>query len=409
MTARQIDPNGFIRIYDNPIAKEGIKRYLGREIRAPDPNKIYNVYIPAEELSNPDFIDGLKNLPIIDGHIFIGDTDPDAVPAEKKGIQGTLGEQIYFDAPYLKANINIYSSSMKNTLDPDNPDGYNDLSLGYKSWYEFSEGYFDGVKYDAIQRLKTPNHMAVVEEGRSGSDIAIFDHNTLKTEIILTYDSAENLFMAQEDEKEVVKARLTEALDKLKDMDESERDELLKAVGLKTYTDVKSADEGGEDEPPKKTEDEGSEGDEPPKKTEDEAGDEPPQKTEDDNEDAGEAQATMDAANERIKALENKIKSLESINTADAAIKEIAGRDALVSKVTPYIGTFDHATMTRSGVASYAVKKLGLKVEAGTEEIAINAYLHNRVPEHKQSTIKAMDSASTSKNVAAQFDQFKEE
>lgn len=382
MTNRQEDGNGFIRIPDNPIAKEGIKKYMGYEIGADDPNKVYNVYIPAEELSNPEFIDALKNLPIIDGHVFIGD-DEDAMPAERKGVQGTLGEQVYFDSPYLKANINIYSSSLKSKLDPNNPDGYKDLSLGYKARYEFIPGIFNGVRYDAIQRFSLPNHIAVVPEGRSGKDVAVLDHNTINQKIILTYDSAENLYMADENEKEAVRARLTDALDKLKDMDQAERDELLKPYGIKFSSDEDTTETEDEDET--KTEDEG-EGEETaaPEKTEDEG---EAEETKDESE-----KETMDATNKRIKALEAQVKKLSEVKTQDAVIKEIAGRDALVSKVTPFIGTFDHASMTKAQVAAYTAKKLGLKVQAGQEEVAINAYMHGRVPESQQKTYQTQDS-----------------
>jgi uncharacterized protein len=47
--SQKIDSNGFIEIENNPISKVGIYEYLGSEIAAPDPTKIYKVLRPEEE------------------------------------------------------------------------------------------------------------------------------------------------------------------------------------------------------------------------------------------------------------------------------------------------------------------------------------------------------------------------
>src|SRR5690606_17581183 len=105
MSARQKDKNGFWLIENNPISKEGVYQYLGREFGAPEPNRIYNVYRPAEELSRQETIDSFKMLPMINDHTLLGEP---GVPAEKVGVQGTTGENVYFDAPYLKSSIKIF-------------------------------------------------------------------------------------------------------------------------------------------------------------------------------------------------------------------------------------------------------------------------------------------------------------
>lgn len=36
------------------------------------------------------------------------------MPAERKGIEGVIGEEVYYDAPFLRANIKVFS---KRSLD----------------------------------------------------------------------------------------------------------------------------------------------------------------------------------------------------------------------------------------------------------------------------------------------------
>lgn len=48
MTARQEDQNGYITIENNPISRSGVFQYLGRNVGDADPDRIVNVYRPAE-------------------------------------------------------------------------------------------------------------------------------------------------------------------------------------------------------------------------------------------------------------------------------------------------------------------------------------------------------------------------
>ena len=96
-SAREYDHNGWPEIKSNPISKEGVFEYLGGQI-SPDleHDKIYKVYRPASELSNPDTIDSFKLLPWTDEHEMLGSEDG-MTPAEEKGIHGVIGEDVYFD------------------------------------------------------------------------------------------------------------------------------------------------------------------------------------------------------------------------------------------------------------------------------------------------------------------------
>ncbi|MEJ2897751.1 DUF2213 domain-containing protein, partial [Bordetella avium] len=176
------DVNGFLLVRDNPITKVGVFPYLGREIGASDPDRIYQVYRPQEELEKPETIASANLVPWIDEHEFLG---KDGTPAEKKGVQGTTGETARFEYPYLRNSIKVYSEFMKDLIDR----GKVELSPSYRCRYEFTEGTFDGKRYHAIQRDLRFNHLATVKEGRTGPDLAVQDCLTI------TYDSAEFINM----------------------------------------------------------------------------------------------------------------------------------------------------------------------------------------------------------------------
>ena len=71
--AKEIDLNGFWKIENNPISKEGVFPYLGKQI-SPDlePDKIYMVYRPASELTSEETIESFNGVPFIDEHEMIG-------------------------------------------------------------------------------------------------------------------------------------------------------------------------------------------------------------------------------------------------------------------------------------------------------------------------------------------------
>ena len=99
MTKRQKDINGWFEVKDNPISKVGVFDYSGAQIGAADPNRIYRVYRPAEELADPATIESFKLLPIVDDHTMLGNPNEGMTAAEDKGVAGVIGEEVYFKHP----------------------------------------------------------------------------------------------------------------------------------------------------------------------------------------------------------------------------------------------------------------------------------------------------------------------
>lgn len=411
MTKRTYDNNGWLEVTDNPISKVGVFDYLGAEIGAPIPDKIYRVLRPPEELASEATINSFKLTPFIIEHEMLG---KHATPAEKKGIQGVIGENVYFDPPYLRANIKIFSDVALSNIDS----GKIDLSPGYRSKYEFTSGIYEGQHYDVIQRHLRGNHLALVDEGRTGPDVAVQDH------LVITIDTKELIRMNEEENKEKQTA------------DEgaftAEQVTALKSIIAEVIAQTKpSTDENPEEE--KKSTDANPEEEQKAEQavaTAEVAAEEATTGTPEAVEAAEVAietaveaieeakehldQATTDSLNRRIKRLKNgigtmdeiaslkrKIKRLEASKpTMDTGelLKQIGERDSLAHKLTPFLGVFDHAAMTKQQVAEYGVDKLGIQCGKGNEAIALDAWMQGRVPDSQKVTA-TMDSAVNNKSI----------
>lgn len=378
MSKRQYDFNGWMYVDDNPITKEGVFPYLGKEIGAPEPNRVYYVYRPAEELQKQETIDSFKLLPFIDDHEMLG---KDATPAEKKGVAGMIGENVRFEQPYLKGNLKILANRVLDKINS----GKIELSAGYYSTYDFESGAFNGQRYDAVQRNIRANHLALVDKGRSGADVAIQDRDifTIDTKelVDMTLEDIKNAIAALSDEE---KQRLLSSLstsDEKKDEeneDEADEESLADAVAdlEEVAESVESAIEAVEEAV--------ATGEESDVVEAEAAIEEVVEKAEE-----AEEAATMDAMRKEIAQLKRKVASMDSTTV----MKQIASRDKLVGALKPFVGTFDHSTMTASDVARYGVKKLGIKCAKGEEFAALKGYLQAKIPDAKKPTA-SMDSAS---------------
>lgn len=171
---KEVDTNGFWRIKDNPLSKEGVFPYLGKQIdKSLEPDKIYWVYRPMSEIANPETVESFNAAPLIDEHEMLGEgwTKYDDRPA------GGVVYNTHARDGKLYGDIRIYSEKLKDEIES----GKKELSMGYECNYEPAEGYFDGKKYDFIQKNLRGNHIALVNRGRMGSDVRVYDHFTFDT------------------------------------------------------------------------------------------------------------------------------------------------------------------------------------------------------------------------------------
>ncbi len=351
---RKKDINGWPEIRENPISKVGVFPYAGYQIGEDlEPDKIYMIYRPEEELSDPETIESFKLLPWTDEHEMLGKEDSGLTPPEKKGIHGVIGQDVYYDDGYLKGNIKIFSEKLSNLIDS----GKKELSIGYRCLYDMSPGVYNGQRYDGIQRKIRGNHLATVTEGRSGADVAVLDH------FKFTFD-IKDVKMADEMEVKNVENGLS-----LKDLSDK-IDKCMEALhGLmsKASLDVEPSDfvnpaDITSDGDMSKQDGDISKGE-----------DEEYEKKEDDDKDRKDDKksSAMDA---KIVSLQKEIEKLRS-SSAKSILQEISVRDKLANQLSEFVGVFDHKEKTLSEICEYGVKKLDIKCKPGHEEAALNGFL----------------------------------
>lgn len=332
-SARIPDVNGWYEIKANPLSKVGVFPYAGFQLglTGEDAEKIFNVYRPEEELADQACIDSFKLVPWIDDHEFLGAESDGLTPAERAGIQGVVGEDVFFADGYLKGNIKVFSDTLGKLIES----GKRELSCGYRCVYDMVSGVFNGEHYDAIQREIRGNHLALVQEGRMGKDVAVLDHFTF------TIDAREAVMADEEMKKEgadadaVTLEALAERMAKLEEF-------ITKLAPLEKEEHGAALDK------------------------------EPAE------EDATDKCEAADTAAE-VKALKAKLAKLQAIDSK-SLMTEISRRDQLAKSLSFHVGTFDHAEMTLQDVAQYGVKKLGIACDSGQELSAITGYLHGREP-----------------------------
>lgn len=358
-SAKQYDLNGWFEIKGNPLSKVGVFDYSGAQVGAPsaDADRIFKVYRPAEELADPDTIASFRLTPLINDHTMLGG---DYTPAENKGVDGVIGEDVYFSDNVLRGNIKVFSKALAEAIEK----GKTELSCGYRCIYDFTAGDWNGQTYDVIQRKIRGNHVALVDEGRMGPDVSVLDH------LVFTVDAKETMPVDEE-----LKALLTSIAARL---------DKLEAAAAPVEPPVAPVKDEPVVPPPAAT----PPGDNPPA---------PPVKDE-------EIPASMDAALARIATLEGKLAAAVAKPAMDetAIIAMHADRSDLVERLSVHVGTFDHSRMTTEQVAAYGVDKLGIKnVPKGHERVALDAALQAKTTPAPVSIVADNLNSSLSGKIAA--------
>lgn len=372
-SARKFDDFGWMTIEDNPISKVGVFPYLGSQIGADDKSKIYMVLRPQEELNDPETIDSFKLTPFINEHPenLLGNIGT-LVKTDNKRVEGVIGEKVYFEFPYLRANLRVYSAQTLDSIEI----GKEQVSAGYSCKWSKESGVFDGQAYEYVQRRIRGNHSALVVEGRSGPDVSVMDSMTFKLE------SKEQQMELEELAKAL--AALAATVDQMKGaMDEAEAEK-----------------KAAKDEDEKKAKEEADKKAMDDAEAEKKAAEEEAERKKKEEEDGKKSEA-MDAALKKITDLTTKIAALEAKPAAmDSAtiMAEIAKKTDLASRVSHFIGSFAHDSMSLKQVAEYAAEKLGMPKD--NAEIRVESYLAGR-PSPSQAY--GMDSIDVQKSTGAAY------
>ncbi len=359
------DENGYITIPQNPISKSGVFQYLGKSISPQlEPEKVYNVWRPEEELNNPDTIESFRLTPWIPEHIMLGSG---FTPAEVVGVQGVTGETVEFMGGTLYSKLKLFGDDLKKLIKA----GLKELSCGFRCQWDIVAGTTpDGQLYDVIQRQIRGNHLASVESARMGSDVRV-----AMDKAVFALDSID--FKLKPNGEDMNEEEIKAAMDAAISPIQKALDEANKEIGeLK-----KKAEDMGKGEKDEKTAEDMEE--EEKKKAADK-----------------EKSEAMDAAIAKVESLEKEVKTLKSTAMdGNAVMKTFAEKQELANRAAQIVGAFDHADMDAQGVAKHALAKMGVACDSGDELASFKAILAVRkAPTFTVDHGNALDSADSAKS-----------
>lgn len=358
--SKSVDINGFWEIKGNPLTKEGVFMYLGRQIDPEgdkwglDADRIYWVYRPKDEIAKDETLHSFEGVPFIDEHTMLGEG---CTPTDHSNIAGVI-HNIRMKGNVMIGDFKIYSDEIKQLISK----GKKQLSIGYRATFVKKTGVFNGKAYDFVQVGLVGNHVALVDNGRCGSDVRIFDK-------AVVCDSLEipQMEINKEELKSILDGMDEETLAKAK----AALDGLVAPTPVSDTADDKTDDEKKEDEK---------------KEVKDGCADENKDESEKDEVKDGDDKGDENKDDEKKDDEKKEVKD-EAVVLDEAAIRKDAAkklRDAieLHDKLVPFTGEFCMDEMlTVEDVAVYGCKKLELDVNAGSEVATLTGFLAGRKAE----------------------------
>ena len=258
-SVRSVDDNGFLHVKISPLTRVQVAPYYGKEIPGWQKlgltaNKVYYGYRPESELKKADTVNSINGIPIqLRHHPDFADN-----PAKDTRI-GATGTDGAFKYPYLMNSLHFFDKKAKDLIESE---GMRELSLAYRYKPDFSQSGVteNGQPYDFIMRDISGNHLALVEQGRAGHEVLVYDHKRSdmdKDEIAnLVNDALDkklsgivNALNKVVDRFNKYAEKNTEA-EKVEETEEAEEIVTDKCGGKKTAKDkkpVKQVDEEGEE------------------------------------------------------------------------------------------------------------------------------------------------------------------
>lgn len=169
---RTKDVDGRLHVRDCRISKANVCPYLGSEIPDAealglDPGKVYNLYRDAQHLEAA--VPKFERIPLMMRHISSTADQPN-----KDVIIGTVGN-VRWMAPYVVADLTVWD---KDGIEAIESERQQELSPGYRYTPVMTSGVHEGKAHDGSMTNILPNHLAIVDVGRTGPDVLVNDGAT---------------------------------------------------------------------------------------------------------------------------------------------------------------------------------------------------------------------------------------
>lgn len=387
---RSKDANGFLIIKDNPIAKAGVFDYLLSELKQdiePKDDKVVKVYRPFSELIR--IKESFANKPIKMNHHWVGD--------ECETADGAIGSNITIDEAneYLRADLIIYNPKLIEAIETNE---LVELSPAYTGKEIAENGRYNGEAYEYKQELGEVNHLAVVEIGRSGKDLKIYDDKSRIGDFMRFKDKLMERFSKFLDSE--IDAKADEECKEDETLDKREIIKEIMAISAKPVEEF----EGGEDEKletiaklaEKLAYDETADEDETEKKAD---SDEVEQKSDEDESESKSDKIDIDEVAEAVAEVVEKVTEQKLKEFADSQKREAKKISDAYSEVKKALGgDFDSSNMSvaeiyQFGYEALSNSKLDKKLDSKT------AFLM-ALDSKKQTSHKTSDSGeSVSSNI----------
>jgi len=166
-SVRTKDVDGRLHVADVPLCRESVDPYKGSEIPGCkrlglDPEKIYHLWRPAEELEKA--VPTIRGIPVLRKHVATSAADH-----KSSDVIGAIGTNARWEAPFIIGELVIWPA--KDIAGIETKEKYN-LSPGYRYEPIMEVGNFNGTAYDGKMTKIVFNHEAVVEHGRQ-AEVAI--------------------------------------------------------------------------------------------------------------------------------------------------------------------------------------------------------------------------------------------
>ncbi|EAP2255448.1 DUF2213 domain-containing protein [Salmonella enterica] len=369
-TVRSFDKDGRLHIELTPISKANVCPYYGREIPNSrslglQPDKVYYLLRDPKELAKA--ASTFNNIPLLNEHIPVTAADP-----QKMAVVGSTGTDAEFDGTYLKNSLVVWDADSIAGIETDEK---KELSSAYRYVADMTPGVHEGQPYDGVMRDIVGNHVALVIEGRAGSDVVVGD--SLPTGIKSMSELTKKLMaiitpmLASDEKPEDVEKKVQKVVED--EATQAEKDNESEAERLKRE----------EKELKEREERERKDRDRDRKEAEDEEDDGKEKKKAEDEE--KEDKAAMDAALIR-KAEENVMGRIRQANEARECVRALVGDVSLVAMDSAediYRFALDSVGANHKGVHPSALKSM------------VEFTISQKSEARKPATTIGMDSAAT--------------